>query len=305
MLLIDGVKYEEWIPEREVEEFHPIIKEHYREIFGKDSIFIEGKRLESESGKGSVPDGFVLTFGDAPKWHIVEVELSSHPLYEHIVNQVGRFINGVKNTVTQKKIIEAIYQYIQQNKYRKAEVEEAIGSGEIYRLITEVVSKSPVLTIIIEKRTPQLDEALDLLRYSPIKIVEFQTFIREGVGLAVHTHLFEPLYQTPTEIVNIIQPKGEIITTQRAEGGVSVKNLIDANILKVGQVIYSWYKGNKYEATILHDGRIYLIHDGSEHTSLSTAAGGIAGSVNGWVWWHTIRENGKECKLDELRKEIV
>lgn len=204
MLLIDGVKYELWTPQKEVEEFHPHVKEHYREIFGTNSLFIEGKRLESELGKGSVPDGFVLTLGEAPQWHIVEMELSTHQLYDHVVNQVGRFINGVKNTVTQRKIIEAIYQQIQENKQRKAEFEEAIGSGEIYKFLSDLISKSPVLTIIIEKRTRELDEALDILRYSPIKTVEFQTFTREGVGLQVHVHLFEPLYKP---VVRIEPPK--------------------------------------------------------------------------------------------------
>ncbi len=208
MLLIDGVKYELWTPKKEVEEFHPLVKEHYKEIFGKYSIFIEGNRLESEAGKGSVPDGFVVTLGEVQQWHIVEVELSTHQLYDHIVNQVGRFINGVKNTATQKKIIEAIYRHIQGNKQRKAEFEEAIGSGEIYKLLTDIISKSPILTIIIEKRTRELDEALDLLRYSPIKIVEFQTFTREGVGLAVHAHLFEPLFKPiPPKEQEVVSPE--------------------------------------------------------------------------------------------------
>lgn len=195
MLLIDGVKYELWTPKKEVEEFHPLVKEHYKEIFGKDSLFIEGNRLKSESGKGSVPDGFVINFGDRPQWHIVEIELSTHQLYDHIVNQVGRFVGGIKNTATQKKIIETIHRYTQDSKKRRAELEEAIGSGEIYKFIADLISKPPVLTVIIEKRTPELDEAIDLLKYSPTEIVEFQTFKREDVSLAVHAHLFEPVYQ--------------------------------------------------------------------------------------------------------------
>ncbi len=195
MILMDGVRYELWTPKKEVEEFQPLIKEHYKEIFGKNSIFIEGNRLESEAGKGSVPDGFVLTVDEVPQWYIVEIELSTHQLYDHIVNQVGRFIAGIKNTATQKKVIEAIYHYIQENKQRKAEVEEVIGSGEVYKFLADLITKSPVLVIIIEKRTPELDEALDLLKYSPIEIREFQTFTREGVGLPVHAHLFVPLYK--------------------------------------------------------------------------------------------------------------
>jgi hypothetical protein len=63
MLLIDGVKYQEWTPQKEVEEFHPLVKEHIKEIFGTDSIFIEGSALKSASGIGSLPDGFVIMFG--------------------------------------------------------------------------------------------------------------------------------------------------------------------------------------------------------------------------------------------------
>ena len=305
MLLIDSVKYELWTPQKEVEEFHPHVKEHYREIFGANSLFIEGKRLESESGKGSVPDGFVLTLGEATQWHIVEIELSTHQLYDHIVNQVGRFINGVKNTVTQRKIIEAIYHQIQENKQRKAEFEEAIGSGEIYKFLSDLISKSPVLTIIIEKRTKELDEALDILRYSPIKVVEFQTFIREGVGLAVHAHLFEPLYQPPPKKIIITEiTKEEITTTPKVEKRVTIKNLIDAGILKVDQVIYGWYRDKRYEARILRDGKIKLAHNGSEYDSLSAAGTGILHyAVDGWTWWHTTKEDGTECLLAELREE--
>jgi hypothetical protein len=34
VLLVDGVKYCLWTPEKEEEVFHPIVKEHYEEILG-------------------------------------------------------------------------------------------------------------------------------------------------------------------------------------------------------------------------------------------------------------------------------
>ncbi|MDD4858862.1 MAG: hypothetical protein PHR56_01455 [Dehalococcoidales bacterium] len=196
MLLIDGVRYEEWIPEKEVEEFHPIIKEHIKDIFGRQSFFIEGTLLRTEAGKGSVPDGFILVFSKTPQWHILEVELSTHSLYDHIVNQVGRFINGISNPSMQRFITDAIYKALVNNKVNKAEIEEAIGSGEIYKCVSDVVSKPPILTIIIERKTKELEEAINLLKYTPIKVIEFKTFNRENVGLSVHAHLFEPLYKT-------------------------------------------------------------------------------------------------------------
>lgn len=213
MLLIDGVKYEEWTPRKEVEEFHPLVKKHYKEIFGSNSLFIEGNRLESGSGKGSVPDGFVITTNEAPQWYIVEMELSTHQLYDHIVNQVGRFINGIKTTASQKKVIDSIYQYVQEDKRRKAEFEEAIGSGEIFKFISDLITKPPVLVVIIENRTQELDEALDLLKYSPIKIIEFQTFRRVGAE-AIHAHLFEPLRVAEQRMERAVDKPGIIVVVK-------------------------------------------------------------------------------------------
>jgi hypothetical protein len=67
MLLIDGARYELWTPEKEVEEFHPIVKEHIQDIFGQNYIFVEPNKLISVAGQGSIPDGFVITFGEKPE----------------------------------------------------------------------------------------------------------------------------------------------------------------------------------------------------------------------------------------------
>ena len=64
MLLIDGVKYHEWTPKSE-EEFERIVNEHASEMFGDNSKYIDKKlKLQSLSGIGSIPDGYVITFGD-------------------------------------------------------------------------------------------------------------------------------------------------------------------------------------------------------------------------------------------------
>ena len=299
MLIIDGAKYEAWIPEKEVEEFQPIVKEHVQDIFGNESKYIEARRLKSKAGIGSVPDGFVIIFGDSPQWHIVEVELSSHQLYDHIVNQVGRFINGIKNPVTQKNIIDTIYQEITGSKISKVEVEEAIGSGEIHKFLTDLISLPPILTIIIEKKTQELEEAINLLKYSPIKIVEFQTFRRVGAE-RVHTHLFEPIYIGPPKGKSPIQ-KPPLVSTRKR---VTAKDLIDASILKVGQIVYGWHHNTKYEGKVLNDGSIELLHTGEKYPSLNAAVYHVKGSEeDAWRWWLTTRENGSECVLDELRKE--
>jgi predicted small metal-binding protein len=213
ILIIDGVKYEAWTPPNE-DEFERMVKEHARDIFGKQSIYLDLKqKLKSKSGIGSIPDGYVIIFGDEPCWHIVEAELSSHPLYEHIVQQISKFINSIKNFATQREITNAIYQEIKikmrEDESLKFQVSLARRAEELimetYKFLSELISKPPVLTVIIEKHSQELSEALSALAHPQIKVVEFQTFTRAGVGLTVHAHLVEPLYGSPTESVTIIQ----------------------------------------------------------------------------------------------------
>jgi len=194
LIVIDGARYELWTPPSE-DEFERMVKEHSQDIFGEQSIYFDTKqKLKSLSGIGSIPDGYVLSFQEPPCWYICEVELHTHSLYEHIVPQVTKFINGVKSFETQREIINALDREISGDPLKEAQVINKTGSREVYRFIANLISKPPVLAILIDQITNELGEVCDSLPIE-VKVVEFQTFVREGVGLAVHAHLFEPLYK--------------------------------------------------------------------------------------------------------------
>lgn len=202
MLIIDGVKYEEWVPQgpQAEEEFEQIVKEHAQDIFGEQSLYLDMKqKLKSDLGTSSVPDGFVIFFGDSRHWRIVEVELSWHQLHDHIVSQVGRFISGIENLNTQIKIVDAVDNKLAKDDLRRLRLKKAIEPVEVYKFLLNLISKPPILTVIIEKETPGLKEALRILNYPQIQVVEFRTFTKEGAGLSVHAHLFEPLYEGKKE----------------------------------------------------------------------------------------------------------
>ena len=213
MLLIDGVEYREWPPEGEnaEEELEQMVKEHAQDIFGENSIYLDKKqKLKSLAGVGSIPDGLVIMFGNVPEWHIVEVELSSHDLYGHIIPQVDRFLNGVDNRDTRNKIIEALYDAIYGDEFLKLKTRQAIGlDKDVHKFLADLIARPPTITIVIEEYTSQLREALK--KYTQKRVVEFQTFVREGVGLEVHAHLFEPLHELKHEPVTISK------STQSAE----------------------------------------------------------------------------------------
>lgn len=209
MLLIDGVKYQLWAPTSE-DEFERVVKEHSQDIFGEQSLYFDMQHmLKSVLGVGSIPDAFVIVLGSSPHWHIVEIELSSHPIHEHVISQVSKFMDGIENSDTKYGIIDAIWNEINENELLKYKLRKTIGPVDSHKFLSDIISKLPELTVIIEKEPLGLKNALSKFGYLQSKVVEFQTFTREEVGLTVHAHLFEPLYKVPPPPEPPSSPEGE------------------------------------------------------------------------------------------------
>jgi len=212
MLVVDGVRYRLWTPEKE-SEFELFVKEHTKDLFGEDSIYFDLKqKLTSEAGVGSIPDGYVMTLSETPRWYVIEVELSSHPLYEHIVPQLSKFIHGIRSHESRREIIEALYTEITSDPITEAIVKKKIGSEEVYRFLTNLVSSLPTLVVVIDQKTKELEEACNSLPPIEKYIVEFRIFERVDAGIK-NAYLFEPLYKGKIEKAPPIEEKIPIIPT--------------------------------------------------------------------------------------------
>jgi uncharacterized protein YbcI len=108
------------------------------------------------------------------------------------VPQLGKFINSIKNNTTVNEIVKTLYDVLTGDEVTEANTKKLIGSGEIYKFVSELVSKPPIITVIIENKTEALDEVLDAINHPQKKVIEFQTFRRVGEEV-VHAYLFEPL----------------------------------------------------------------------------------------------------------------
>ena len=193
MLIIDGIKYRLWTPKDEEKEFHPIIREHSKEIFGENSLYFDVKHvLKTTSGIGSIPDAYVINLSKPSEWYVVENELASHPVYDHIVKQLTKFINGIANQSARSQILDMLYDEINKDNVLKAMVQKLIDSTDIYRALSKLLSTPPRIVIIIDEKTSDVKEACQVLKYET-DIVEFKTFVREGAE-NVRAHLFEPLH---------------------------------------------------------------------------------------------------------------
>ena len=203
MLLKDGVKYvlHSYGSEEELEN---MVTEHYREIFGKNSLYFDKETMRTRAGVQARNDGIIISL-DENEWFILEVELSTHSLYDHIVPQITKFSNAYRSHETRKKITGFLYQAIKRDPTKTATIRSKEIEDE-YKSLTDLIDSPPTIAIVIDSKPKELDEVCDILPFST-KIIEFKTFVRENVGLKVHIHEFEPLFRE--KISPIVREKEE------------------------------------------------------------------------------------------------
>ena len=231
IILIDGVKYILKNPNSE-DDLEKIVEKNYKYIFGDNSFYFNFKRkVKSKSGIVSIPDGYLIIFNNIPQWYILEVELASHPLYDHIIPQLTKFNRAIEEISTKKSLIDMFYDEIKKDLVLEANIKNKIGSGEIYKFISDLISVKPKIIIIINEKTNELNEVTRDIR-GDIKILEFKIFRREFISEEVEAYLFNPII----DFKNIEKP----IIPKPEEGGKSVRspfsleksNLVDTELEK-------------------------------------------------------------------------
>jgi hypothetical protein len=214
-VIADGEKYEFWDPDSE-EELEKMVNEHAREVFGENSEFFDiKKKIKSESGVISIPDGYLIHFGTEPSWFIVEIELSKHDLHDHIVKQISKFASGIKNLETRRKIVDLIYEDIKNDVLRYERIKSRVKSQEIYNFLTKLLMRDPYLLIIIDKKTKELEEICNYVLRLEIIVREFKTYIKRDGQTSKHLHLIEPLVEITSPITTeaITEIKGAVQAT--------------------------------------------------------------------------------------------
>jgi hypothetical protein len=191
MLLVDVTKYH-LVKFTDEGEFEDVVEEHVNEIFG-DSVYFGKKKIRSLSGVGSIPDGYAITLGKNPHWYVVEVELSRHRVFNHIVPQVNRFVNGIKNDTTKRELIR----YMDREIRSRPEIEHKIKErfGEVFRFLTDLIYDSPVILIVIDEKVNELEDVISSIPIQS-RIIEFKTFARENATNRQYAYEFEPLYSS-------------------------------------------------------------------------------------------------------------
>ena len=190
ILLKDGIRYLPY-KYKDEDELERLLVEHSEIIFGADSVTFPKRKIKAQSGIATIPDGFVLLINEK-KWYILEVELASHPLYEHIVVQISKFNSAIKNQNTRKKLIDVFYDEIENNIQIKYKLEFNKITKELYKFLSDTINKDPEIIIVIDEQTKELDEVCEGLPFRTT-VLSFETYHREEIGVGVHIHSFDTL----------------------------------------------------------------------------------------------------------------
>ena len=104
------------------------------------SIYFDVKTtLRTSSGIGTIPDAYAIKFSEPSEWYVIENELAVHPVYEHIVKQLSKFINGIENKNARNQILDMLYEQINKDASLKTTVSAKIESGEIYHFLSKLI----------------------------------------------------------------------------------------------------------------------------------------------------------------------
>lgn len=235
IIIKDNIKYLLYHYENE-DELETFVKKHIEMIFGTGSMFFEKNKIKSKAGIGSIPDGFVLSLTE-DKWFIVEVELSDHPLYNHIVPQLTKFYSAIKNYATRRKLVDAFYDEIKTNIQLEYKFRSFGIKKELYKVLTDIINKTPDIVIIIDAKTKELEEICESLPFS-VKVLVFETYYREGCNVPVHlcdTLESYPIYRKPPTQEGKLPPERQV-----------TQNIFTKPTNKIEIILYNLYTPKRY-----------------------------------------------------------
>jgi len=175
ILIKDGIKYLQIDFNGKEIEFEKIVFKQYKHLFGNNSILFTKTKIKTATQIGTIPDGFIIDF-ENEKWFIIEVEISNHDVYSHIVPQLTKFSTALKNTQTIKQLVRYFESEIKTDPFKNALL-ISNGKTEVFKTVSEIVDNIPELVIIIEKPHDELQNTCDSLPFKT-KVNIFKVFTR-------------------------------------------------------------------------------------------------------------------------------
>ncbi len=289
-------------------ELEQVVIDNYEHLFGPTSIYLPKALIKTADGGGTIPDGFVIDIGQR-KWYLVEAELMYHSVWSHIAPQVTKQILASSQKETKRTLVDLTVELYEKNLYTKEKFEDLdISAVNVRQVVGDILESDPIIGIPIDGVKNDLRDWAKTLKHD-VKLWVISKFVEmnnlENI-IYEFPEEFKPEFDTETETDTLEKDNATII-----QYGVEISELINANLLEVGEKLYMSYKplngeSRNYEAIVLEDGSLEVL--GQKFTSPSYAAlAGIqnAGSdrktVNGWTSW----KNSNNKTIADLRNKFL
>ena len=141
-----------------------LVVDNAKTLFGQNSLYVDAKKkLDNKTFGGVIPDGFLFDFTDKknPEFYIVEVELSKHSFFNHIFPQVTKFFAFFKNSGSQGKLIEKLYEIFNIDNELLKELKSKIGNREIFKFLKDTIENSQNILIVIDNEKAEFPEIIE------------------------------------------------------------------------------------------------------------------------------------------------
>lgn len=288
-------------------ELEQVIVDNYEYLFGPDSFYLPKTLIRTADGVGTIPDGFAIDLGER-KWYIVEAELGHHDVWNHIAKQVSKQIVASLQLSTKQKLEDISADIYQQDEYIREKYSNlGIKSVDVRKVVRDILLDDPIIGIPIDNIPNDLKDWARQQRHK-VKLWIVSKFVELNNKTNIVFEFpeeFKPALDTEDE------DKPQKLNTKLTQYEVDIVDLVDANILAIGEILNMTYKPKggqtkRYEATILEDGSLQLLDQQFSSPSNAALAGiQAAGSdrktVNGWTTWR----NSDNKSLAELREQLL
>jgi hypothetical protein len=180
------------------EELHHWVEQNIGTFLG-EGIFLDGFYIYTKRKKGGVPDGFFLDLHNQT-WTIIESELIYHGVWDHIAEQIVRFIVASQNSDTQRKIRNEFFNKIENDgTIQQYAAKVGVEPHRLMENIETIIEGSPPeIAIFIDEVNEDLKDMAEALN-ATVKIFRIQKYKADGKVHFLSPDQAKTIFETSSE----------------------------------------------------------------------------------------------------------
>lgn len=287
-MLINNSKQYARAPFRDEAEIEGVVQRFAEQLFGSGIIYLPQARIQTNSGRGTVPDAIVIDI-EAGEWYIVEAERAIHGTWEHIAPQISRQMAAVLSSETLASVLRLALDAVSAD-VEIREIFRDIGINElgIHGHIERILRRPPTIAIPIDGIPRDLQDWIVTLRTN-VKLWVIDKFVST-------TDDQDILYLIPDEnrpTLSTTQQSGSDLATVQTASSHPFQELVDARPDLVGQTMTMEYgpRGGQrrtFYGVLRSDGievygRLFSLSYGAVYCMKQV--GSTRRTANGWTVW--------------------